>query len=95
MFDWPHLPGRFAGQVVVITGAATGIVFGVSGVLTALAQPAVGALAAAFDDIRLALAWQMPLALLGLALAFSMNADDGRRPGLRPVAPGDQANPAD
>ncbi len=77
------------------TGAATGIVFGVSGVMTALAQPAVGALAEAFDDIRLALAWQMPLALLGLALAFYMNADDGRRPGLRPVAPGDQANPAD
>ena len=25
MFDGPHLPGRFAGQVVVITGAATGI----------------------------------------------------------------------
>ena len=77
------------------TGAATGIVFGVSGVMTALAQPAVGALAEAFDDIRLALAWQMPLALLGLALAFYMNADDGRRPGSRPVAPRDQANPAD
>jgi hypothetical protein len=63
--------------------------------MTALAQPAVGALAEAFDDIRLALAWQMPLALLGLALAFSMNADDGRRLGSRTAAPHDQANPAD
>jgi FSR family fosmidomycin resistance protein-like MFS transporter len=51
------------------TGAATGLVLGLSGLMTAAAQPAVGALAEAVGDIRVALAWQLPLALLGLALA--------------------------
>jgi FSR family fosmidomycin resistance protein-like MFS transporter len=50
------------------TGAAIGVVFGVSGLMTAAAQPAVGALAEVFGDIRIALAWQLPLALVGVAL---------------------------
>ena len=51
------------------TGAAVGLVFGVSGIMTAVAQPAVGALAESAGDIRFALAWQLPVALLSLALA--------------------------
>lgn len=77
------------------TGAATGVVFGVSGVMTALAQPAVGALAEAFDDIRLALVWQLPLAVLGLGLAFYMKASDTRSVEPFTVAPRDRENPAD
>ncbi|MDH3425837.1 MAG: MFS transporter [Acidimicrobiia bacterium] len=53
------------------TGAATGLVLGLSGLMIAAAQPVVGALAEAVGDIRVALAWQLPLALLGLALARS------------------------
>jgi len=51
------------------TGGAIGVVFGFSGLMTAAAQPVVGALAEAFDDIRIALAWQLPLALVGVVLA--------------------------
>jgi FSR family fosmidomycin resistance protein-like MFS transporter len=51
------------------TGAAVGVVFGISGLMVAAAQPLVGALGEAVGDIREALAWQLPLALLGLALA--------------------------
>jgi MFS family permease len=51
------------------TGAAAGVVFGISGLMTAAAQPAVGFLAESVGDIRTALAWQLPLALLGIALA--------------------------
>ena len=51
------------------TGAATGVVFGVTGLMTAVAQPAVGALAELVGDIRVALAGQLPLVLVGIALA--------------------------
>ena len=51
------------------TGAATGLVFGISGLMTAAALPAVGLLAEAVGDIRVALAWLLPLALLGVVLA--------------------------
>lgn len=59
------------------TGGAIGVVFGVSGLMTAAAQPAVGALAEALGDIRLALAWLLPLSLLALALGSRIT-----RPGL-------------
>jgi len=51
------------------TGAAVGIVFGLSGLMTAVAQPAVGAVAESTGDIRVALAWLLPLSLLGLFVA--------------------------
>jgi MFS family permease len=51
------------------TGAATGVLFGTSGLLIAAAQPVVGAVAESADDIRVALSWLLPLALLGLVLA--------------------------
>ena len=65
------------------TGAATGVVFGVISLMTAAAQPAVGALAEAVGDIRVALSWLFPLALLGMVLALrslSETAQDQRRP---------------
>ncbi len=65
------------------TGAATGVVFGVTGLMTAAAQPAVGALAEAVGDIRVALSWLFPLALLGMVLALRVlntTAQDPRDP---------------
>ncbi len=52
------------------TGAAIGVALGVSGLMTAAALPAVGALAEVVGDIRVALAWQLPLLLVGIALAL-------------------------
>lgn len=51
------------------TGSAAGLVFGITGLMSALAQPAVGALAESVGDIRVALSWLFPLALVGVALA--------------------------
>lgn len=51
------------------TGGATGLVFGISGLMSAFAAPAVGWLAEEIDDIRAALAWQLPLMLLAIAFA--------------------------
>ncbi len=51
------------------TGAATGVVFGVSGLLVATAQPVVGFVAEAAGDIRVALAWLLPVSLLAVVLA--------------------------
>lgn len=51
------------------TGAAAGLVFGISGLMTASAQPVVGAVAEAAGDIRVALSWLLPLSIVGLALA--------------------------
>ncbi len=59
------------------TGAATGVVFGVSGLMTAAAQPVVGLMAEAAGDIRVALAWQLPAALLGFALATRIGVNPG------------------
>jgi len=61
------------------TGAAVGIVFGVSGLMTAAAQPAVGAIAEMVGDIRVALAWQLPVALLSLVLATRIAKEPGVR----------------
>jgi len=61
------------------TGAAVGIVFGVSGLMTAAAQPAVGAIAEMVSDIRVALAWQLPVALLSLVLATRITKEPGVR----------------
>ncbi|MGI9607121.1 MAG: hypothetical protein ACR2P0_13370, partial [Acidimicrobiales bacterium] len=54
------------------TGAATGVVFGISGLLSAAAQPIVGAIGEAAGDIRVALAWLLPVAILAIALARFM-----------------------
>lgn len=76
------------------TGGATGVVFGVSGLMVAAAQPLVGAIAIASGDIRVALAWQLPLAVLGLALAaripkhpHPVEADTGIDAEALPAAP--------
>lgn len=52
------------------TSTATGIVFGLSGLMIAVAQPVVGALAEAAGDIRVALAQLLPVAVLALLLGF-------------------------
>jgi len=62
------------------TGAATGVVFGVSGLMTAIAQPIVGAMAEMTGDIRIALAWQLPIALVGFALATRIRSEPGASP---------------
>ncbi|WP_423916631.1 MFS transporter [Candidatus Poriferisodalis sp.] len=51
------------------TGAGIGVVFGVSGLMTAVAKPAVGILGDFTGDIRVALSWQLPLALAAVVLA--------------------------
>ena len=51
------------------TGAATGVVFGVSGLMTAAAQPIVGSIAEATGDLRSALAWLLPVAIIGLIMS--------------------------
>jgi len=62
------------------TGGATGLVFGISGLMTAITQPAVGALGEALDDIRLALVWLMPAAIIGLVLASLMPESETQPP---------------
>lgn len=52
------------------TGAATGVALGLSSLMTTAALPFVGALAELVGDIRVALAWQLPLLLLGIVLAL-------------------------
>jgi len=54
------------------TGAATGAVFGVSGLMTAAAQPIVGAIAGTTGDLRSALAWLPPVATVGLAMSVGL-----------------------
>lgn len=54
------------------TGAAIGVVFGISGLMTAAILPAVGALAELTGDMRVALVWQLPLALVAVALTRLM-----------------------
>ena len=51
------------------TGAAAGVVFGVSGLMTAACQPLVGALGESLGDIREALGWVFPVALVAVLLA--------------------------
>ena len=52
------------------TGGAAGLVFGISGLMIAGAQPVVGAVAEAAGDIRIALAWLLPLSVLGTVMAL-------------------------
>ncbi len=51
------------------TGAGAGVVFGLSALVVASAQPAVGALAESLGDIRAALVWTLPVVLFGLVMA--------------------------
>jgi len=71
------------------TGAATGVVFGVSGLMTAAAQPIVGSIAEATGDLRTALAWLLPVAVAGLVMSVGL-PDESADPspavrGLRPA----------
>jgi len=50
-------------------------VFGVSGLMTAAAQPAVGALGEFVGDIRIALAWMLPVALLAIAVGSRISSE--------------------
>lgn len=54
------------------TGAAVGLIFGVSGLLSAAAQPAVGALGEALGDIRQALSWLIILAIAVIPLVLAI-----------------------
>jgi len=54
------------------TGAATGVVFGVSGLMTAAAQPIVGSVAETTGDLRTALAWLLPVAVAGLVMSVGL-----------------------
>ena len=58
------------------TGFTVGIVFGVSGLLGAAARPAVGALADAVGDIRLALGWTVVFAIAALPFAMQLEKED-------------------
>ncbi len=51
------------------TGAAVGIIFGVSGLMSAAAQPVVGALGESLGDIRLALSWTIVVTILAIPMA--------------------------
>ena len=55
------------------TGAAVGIIFGVSGLMSAAAQPVVGALGESLGDIRLALSWTIIVTLLAIPMAGLIN----------------------
>ncbi|WP_420622515.1 MFS transporter [Candidatus Poriferisodalis sp.] len=57
------------------TGAGIGVIFGVSGLMTAVAKPAVGILGDITGDIRVALAWLLPLALVAVVLASRLSPD--------------------
>ena len=58
------------------TGFTVGVVFGVSGLLGATARPAVGALAEAVGDIRLALGWTVIFAIAALPFAMQLEKDE-------------------
>ena len=51
------------------TGAAVGVIFGVSGLMSAAAQPIVGALGERLGDIRLALSWTIVVTLIAIPAA--------------------------
>ena len=58
------------------TGSSVGILFGVTGLLGAVARPAVGALAEALGDIRLALAWTVVCAIAALPFAMQLEREE-------------------
>jgi MFS family permease len=57
------------------TGFSVGVLFGVTGLLGAAARPAVGALAEALGDIRLALSCTVVSAIAALPFAMQLEAD--------------------
>lgn len=57
------------------TGFSVGVLFGVTGLLGAAARPAVGALAEALGDIRLALSWTVVSAIAALPFVMQLEAD--------------------
>jgi len=61
------------------TGVSVGVVFGITGLLGAFARPAVGALAEALGDIRLALSWTVVSAIVALPFAMQIEADGSTR----------------
>lgn len=61
------------------TGVSVGVVFGITGLLGAFARPAVGALAEALGDIRLALSWTVVSAIAALPFAMQLEADESTR----------------
>ena len=54
------------------TGGATGLTFGISGLMAATAQPVVGAMGEAFGDIRVALGWLWILGVVSILLSRMM-----------------------
>ena len=58
------------------TGFTVGVVFGFSGLLGAAARPAVGALAEAVGDMRLALGWTVVFAIAALPFAMQLEKED-------------------
>jgi nitrate/nitrite transporter NarK len=58
------------------TGFSVGVLFGVTGLLGAAARPAVGALAEALGDIRLALAWTVISAIAALPFAMQLEREE-------------------
>lgn len=61
------------------TGVSVGVLFGVTGLLSAMARPAVGALAQALGDIRLALSWTVVFAIAALPFATQLETDRSAR----------------
>ena len=57
------------------TGAAVGIIFGMSGLMSAAAQPVVGALGENFGSIRSALGWLIVVTVVAVPMA--LNIDKG------------------
>jgi len=51
------------------TGAAVGLIFGVSGLMSAASQPVVGALGESLGDIRSALSWTIVVTLVAIPVA--------------------------
>ncbi len=62
------------------TGAAAGVVFGISGLMTATVQPLVGAIGEAAGDIRVALRWLIVVAILSIVLSSRIEAEAPRSP---------------
>ncbi|MCP4962132.1 MAG: MFS transporter [Actinomycetia bacterium] len=70
------------------TGAAVGVIFGVSGLMSAGAQPIVGALGESLGDIRLALSWTIVVTLLAIPMTgFIQSGHVGDDDPVEPVEP--------
>ncbi len=65
------------------TGAAVGLVFGVSGLMSAASQPVVGALGESLGDIRTALSWTLVVTLVAIPMVWFIDrghVEHGRQP---------------